>query len=294
MLKQLEPIEPAAKSATSDAAQFFRERGSRDPVKVAALIPPVDRKPLEIYTRPLPKLAEDSGSVTVLASLAVDSPVKNAPLPALAPPSVTGDSPWQEIALVKARAAAPAPAPAARPVQAVDLAGADATSVHLLQVTSQPSGARLFVVPPAVTPIPAAPAVGGDAATPTPDAAAPAPPPQPLQPACETPCNLRLAEDEHTLRLTLANYQDAQQTVQLNIDNQELLVSLSQLRGSVTIESATPADILVNGMPAGSPSPAELSLAPGLYRIGVDSAGKIEERMLNVKPGARLKLEFRP
>ena len=288
MLKQLEPIEPAAKSATSDAAQFFRDRGSRDPVKIAVLIPAVDRKPLEIYARPLPKLAEDPGSVTVLASLAVDSPVKNAPLPALAPPSVTGDSPWQEIALVKARAAAPAAAPAARPVQAVDLAGADAATAHLLQVTSQPSGARLFVVPS----VAAQPEVTD--ATPTPDAAPPPPPPQPLQPACETPCNLRLAEGEHTLRLTLTSYQDAQQTVQLNIDNQELMVPLSQLRGSVTVEAAMPADILVNGMPVGSQSTAELSLAPGLYRIGVNSGGKVEERLLNVKPGARLKLEFRP
>ena len=291
MLKQLEPIEPAAKSATSDAAQFFRDRGSRDPVKIAVLIPAVDRKPLEIYTRPLPKLAEDPGSVTVLASLAADSPVKNAPLPALAPPSVTGDSPWQEVALVKARAAAPAAAPAPRPVQAVDLSGADAAvASRLLQVTSQPSGARLFIVPPAASPTVA------DTATPISDAATPAPPPppQPLQPACETPCNVRLPEGEQTLRLTLANYQDAQQTVQLNIDNQELMVPLSQLRGSVMVESAAPADILVNGMPAGSQSPAELSLAPGLYRIGVNSSGKIEERLLNVKPGARLKLDFRP
>jgi hypothetical protein len=269
MLKQLEPIEPAAKSQASDAAQFFHDGGPREPVQIATLIPRVDRKPLEIYARPLPKLAEDAEPVVLLASFSVDSPQKNPTRPALAPPAVSGENPWQELASIKARAPAPASASVVRAPQIVDLAPADAISPHVLQVTSQPPGARVFLVTQQA-------------------------PDTPVQPTCETPCNVRLAEGEYSLRLALAGYQDAQQTVQLSSDIQDLSVPLSLQRGSVLVETPTPAEVLVNGMPAGTRSPSELSLVPGLYRIGANFGSKIDDRLLNVKPGARLKIEFRP
>ena len=265
MLKQLEPIEPAAKSSTSDAAQFFRERGPHEPVQIATMIPQVDRKPLEIYARPLPKLVDDPDPVVLLASLAADAPVKDAPLPALAPPSVPGENPWLELASIKTRVvpAAASVSPPRAP-QTVDLA-ADAAS-HVLQVTSQPAAARVFLASQTL--------------------------PNSTEPVCETPCNLRLAEDEYSIRVALSGYQDSEQTIQLTNDLQDLTVPLALLRGSVIVETPTPAALRVNGTPAGAQSPAELSLAPGLYRIGADFGTRTEERLLNVKPGARLRLEL--
>ncbi len=258
MLKQLEPIEPAAKASTSDAAQFFRDRGPREPVQIAALIPQVDRKPLEIYTRPLPKLVDDPGPVVLLASLAADAPVKDAPLPPLRPTLVPGESPWQELTSIKMRSSAATVTPS-RPPQAVDRAG-DGASPHVLQISSQPAGARVFV--------------SGQTLPSSSDA------------ACETPCNLRLAEGEYSIRVALAGYLESEQAIQLTSDIQDLAIPLTALRGSVIVETPAPVALLVNGIPAGAQSPAELSLVPGLYRIGAGA----EERLLNVKPGARLRL----
>ena len=39
-------------------------------------------------------------------------------------------------------------------------------------------------------------------------------------------------------------------------------------RGTVIVEAPTPAPITVNGVAAGGATPVEISLAPGLYRIG--------------------------
>jgi hypothetical protein len=264
MLKQLEPIEPAAKSSSSDAAQFFRDRGPREPVQIAALIPQVDRTPLEIYTRPLPKLVDDSSAVVLLASLAADAPVKDPSLPALPPPTVPGESPWQEISLMKLRAV-PATSTPTRTPQTVDKAG-DGPFPHVVQVNSQPAGGRVFVSSPAL--------------------------PVSTDPACETPCNLRLAEGEYSIRVALAGYAESLQTIQLTSDIPDLTVPLTAQRGSVIVETSIPAALLVNGTSAGAQSPAELSLAPGLYRIGANLGSRTEERLLNVKPGARLKLEL--
>ena len=266
MLKQLEPIEPAAKSSTSDAAQFFRERGPHEPVQIAAMIPPVDRKPLEIYARPLPKLIDDPDPVVLLASLTVVATITDAPLTVLPPPSVPGENPWSVLISIKTRAI-PAAASVAPPrtAQTVDLA-ADAAAPHVLQVTSQPAAARVFLASQTA--------------------------PNSTDPVCETPCTLRLTEGEYSIRVALAGYQDSMQTVQLTSDLQDLTVPLVLVRGSVIVETPTPAALQVNGTPVGAQSPAELSLAPGLYRIGAGFGSRTEERLLNVKPGARLKLDL--
>jgi len=51
--------------------------------------------------------------------------------------------------------------------------------------------------------------------------------------------------------------------------------------------------LLINGQPV-APAPGELALVPGLYRIGVDFGASKTERTITVKPGARLKLQFKP
>ncbi len=258
MLKELEPIEPAAKAASSDATQFFKDSGPREPVRIATMIPPVDRKPFEIYTRPLPKLVEDAEPVVLLASFAADRSADQAPamLPALPAPVIIGDHPWREI-----RSFSGMPAAAPRAVQNVDLA-ANAASRGILSITTEPVGARVFI---------------GEAAEPT----------------CETPCKAQLAEGTYAIRFSKVGFQDELRSVEMT-SSQDLAVPLTFLRGSVIVEAPLPATLKVNGTPVGAQTPAELSLAPGLYRISAELASGTRDQVLMIKPGARLRLEVRP
>jgi len=256
MLKELAAVEPAANATSSDAAQFFREPGPREPVRIASMIPPIDPKPLEIYMRPLPKLQEDNEPVVVLAAMAVDAPA-NVPLPALPNPSVAGDNPWREVTAAQPKPAAESP----RAVQAVDLSNGS-SEPRMLQVTSEPAGARVFLGT-------------------SPD------------PACQTPCNIRLVAGEYPLRLSLDGYREVQQNIDVHTDLQDVAVPMEVLRGSVLIQTSAPGSVKVNGTAVGAESsPVELSMAPGLYRIGADTGSAYRERLLTIKPGARLRLEL--
>jgi tetratricopeptide (TPR) repeat protein len=260
MLKELEPIEPAAKGPSSDASQFFHDPGPAEPVRIATLIPPVDRKPLELYARPLPKLVDDPEPVVLLASLAVEpSAADGRTLPPLAAPLIAGESPWRELAALSLKSAAPS---APRSLQIVDLAG-NSVPARLLQVSSEPAGARIFI------------------------SGAP-------DPTCEAPCNIRLAAGEYIVRLSLPGFEDVEQTVQVADEIQDLSVPLTLLRGNAIVETPAPATLKVNGTPLGTQSPAELSLAPGLYRIGADFGSTTSERFLLIKPGAHLRLRLHP
>lgn len=99
MLKELEPIEPAAKGASADARDFFRDAGSADPVYIADLLPRIDPSEMELLARPLPKLVSDAEPVVLLSALAAnaaDAP-QSAALPDLPTPRIPGESPWREI-----------------------------------------------------------------------------------------------------------------------------------------------------------------------------------------------------
>jgi hypothetical protein len=259
MLKELEPIEPAAKAPASDASQFFHDPGPGDPVRIAALLPLVDRKPFDLYTRPLPRLVDDSQPVVLLASLAVE--LTAAPLPPLSTPSIAGEYPWRELTALSLKGAAQA-SPAARALQTADLTG-NSASTRVLQVTSEPAGARIFI------------------------GSAP-------EPACETPCNIRVNAAEYAVRFALAGYLDAEQTIQITNEIQDLAVALTLSRGSVIVETPTPARLKVNGTLVETQSPTELSFAPGLYQIGADFGSTTSERFLMIKPGAHLHLQLHP
>jgi hypothetical protein len=243
---------------------FYRDRGSDQPVRIVDLIPRVNAGPLEIYSRALPKLVDDPVPVFLLAALSADvsaSP-QNLQLPALGAPAIAGDHPWSELeALLQQPALITGPKPP-RPVQAADLA-AGARTRRLLLVTSDPAGAQVFAAD------------------------------QPNS-ICETPCSVRIPDGTHSFRLTLAGYQDHQQNVKIAGMDAELTIPLSAMRGSVIVETQAPAALKVNGIPAMASSPAELSLLPGLYRIQVESGALARERLITVKPGARLRLQFQP
>jgi tetratricopeptide (TPR) repeat protein len=269
MLKELVAIEPAAGATSSDASQFFANPGTPEPVRIGDMIPRIDSAPLEIYLRPLPKLVEDPAPVVLLSSLSVDNPTGSAP-PSLPPPTppitLSGDNPWREAN----SSIAPAPA-ATRSIQTADVSSGS-PEARAFQVTSDPPGARVFIGTTSGT-------TSGDAVS------------TPADPSCETPCNLRVAPVDYTLRLSLPGYRDSVQTIQANPAASDVAVALEILRGSVLIDTTALASIKVNGTPLTAESaPVELSLAPGLYRIGADFGAGYRDRLLMVKAGARLHL----
>lgn len=262
MLKELEPIEPAAKASASGAKEFYHDPGTEQPVQIARLIPPIDTASLAIYQQPLPKLVNDPEPVRLLASFVEGAPETNPPLPALPSPSMAGDHPWSEIQSLTAPGSAQAAATTARPAETADLASG--ARVHRsIQVTTEPAGAQVFV------------GAGSN-------------------PACATPCTLQVGDGTHSVRLSLAGYEDEHQNVVVRGTDRQVQMELRPVRGAVVVVTGVPVPLLVNGTSIGAQSPAELSLLPGLYRIGAQFSGGVRERALMVKPGARLHLELQP
>jgi tetratricopeptide (TPR) repeat protein len=263
MLKELEPIEPAAKAAAPDAPGFFRDAGSTQPVVLADLIPRVDTTNMALLARPLPKLVQDSEPVVLLAYLAA-APDVSAPtvLPDLTAPRTAGENPWKEVQqLLATRPAEAVAAQSDHPAGTGDISRG--AKIHrTVQVKSQPAGARIFV---------------GDAA----------------EPVCETPCAIQAGAGTYQLRLSLAGYREEVREVRNAAKGAELEVPLELIRGSVLVE-APGATVKVNGTPLGGPTPVELALAPGLYRISAEFGSAARERMVNLKPGAKLRVELRP
>jgi hypothetical protein len=61
----------------------------------------------------------------------------------------------------------------------------------------------------------------------------------------------------------------------------------------VLVQTPGIALITVNGVAVQGSAPLELSLAPGLYRLGVQS-GEGREQFITVKPGVRLRVTLKP
>ena len=263
MLKELEPIEPGAKAA-ADAGEFFRDAGSPDPLFVSDLVPRIDTTAMEILARPLPRLVPDREPVVLLAALSAnpEEAAQGGALPPLRAPRVAGESPWRDLTQLRNTSPPPvqeAPAPLLpRALAIVDLTGG-APGYKSIKVTTQPAGAHVFV---------------GDAA----------------QPVCQTPCDVQAVPGNYSVRVSLPGYQEETRQVRIADSGEDLELPLKRARGNIIVEAPPAAILKVNGTAIANRPPVELSLLPGLYRIGADS----RERAITIKPGARLRLLLEP
>jgi hypothetical protein len=265
MLKELEPIEPGAKATSSDASQFFHDAGPAQPVRIFELVPPVNAGSMEVLARPLPALVQDPEPVLLLAALSANpaDAAQASALPSLAAPRIAGENPWRELSQLRgATLPAEAAKPQDRPVQTADIS-AGVRAHRLLQVTSEPSGARVF-------------------ASTSPDS------------VCQTPCDIQAALGSHTLRVSLPGYEDEIKVVRITAAKAELPLVLKPIRASVLVETSGPATLKVNDTTIANPAPVELALIPGLYRFTADFGATARDRTVNVKPGAKLHLTFQP
>jgi tetratricopeptide (TPR) repeat protein len=261
MLKELEPIEPAAKATSSDAGQFFRDAGPAQPVRISDLVPRVDAGSMEILVRPLPALVQDPEPVVLLAALSLNpaDAAQAGVLPVLAAPRIAGENPWRELSQLRgAMAPAVATKPQDHPAQTADIS-AGARTRHLVQVTSEPPGARVFASTSSES-------------------------------ICQTPCDIQAALGSHTLRVSLPGYEDEIKVMHTTAAKAELLLVLKPIRGSVLVETSGPATLKVNDTTIANPAPVELALIPGLYRVTADFGATARERTVNVRPGAKLQL----
>ena len=260
MLKELEPIEPGAKATGSDAAQFFRDAGSSKPVRIADLIPHVDTTAMEVLARPLPTLVQDPEPVVLLAALSANpaEAAQSAALPVLPAPRLPGENPWRELSQFSDAV----PAPAESQPETADLTHGGRTR-RLLQVTTQPAGARIFI---------------GD----TPD------------PVCQSPCTVQVAPGSYSVRMNLPGYDDEIKPVRITTAGTNLQFSLRAIRGNIIVQTSAPAELKLNDTALSVPAPVELSLIPGLYRISANFGSATRERLITIKPGARLRVELHP
>jgi serine/threonine protein kinase len=93
--------------------------------------------------------------------------------------------------------------------------------------------------------------------------------------ACTTPCKLEAAPGRHTIAFTLPGHQIEHRDVTVGAGPYELPAVILHAFNGVLMLSSTPpgASILINGRPVTETTPAQLSLAPGTYKIAVQKNG---------------------
>jgi len=259
MLKFLEPIEAAAKSTSNDGADLYKNAGSPDPVRIRPMLPAIDTTRAQILLRHLPRLVEDPGPVSLLESFSANATAGTAlPLPPLSPSRFSAENYWSELAEAarnKTVTTSVSEAPVLSTVDAMSGPGA----ARSLRITTEPAGARVFLD-------------------------------EQETPLCQTPCELRAAAGAHTVRLTMAKYDEITRSVRLTTQKTEVDETFRPMRGFLSLTYATPTSVKINGTPVLFQLPIELSLLPGLYRISTTAGQVTEDRLLTIRPGAHLKL----
>jgi len=105
--------------------------------------------------------------------------------------------------------------------------------------------------------------------------------------ACTTPCPLIAAPGHHTIAFTLPGYQIEHRDVTVGSESMELPAVILHAFNGVLMLSSTPpgASILVNGRPVPETTPAQLSLAPGSYKISVQKNGSQSVKTVEIHNG---------
>jgi hypothetical protein len=256
MLAFLEPVDAKAANVPANSS-FLRDPGPAEPVRLSPLLPQIDKQRMAILVRPLPRLIEDKDPVALLESFAADAPAGAQPmLPAIPASRFTVEGFWREL---NEQGRATSATPEAKEPALSSAVLAQSPGTRVLAISSTPAGARVFV---------------GAA----------------LESPCQTPCELRAAAGTYAIRAALPGYEEEIQAVRLISRRGEVNFTLKSVRGYVTLSTGTPAAVRLNATPLLASLPAQLALIPGLYRFTAQAAERTDERTLNVRAGARLKV----
>jgi hypothetical protein len=263
MLKQLEPIEPSAKASGSGAEEFFRDPGPVEPVRIADLVPVMDKARMEILARPLPRMVVDSTPVVLLESLAAERAPGTLPpaLPAASPARLSGDRPWSEIQqLVAASRAAMAATTAPESTRHSATVGSGRVK-RTLAIETAPPGAALYF---------------DDAA----------------EPVCLSPCDVQISPGTYNIKATAEGYEPQVSEVRVASAHSEVNLSLERVRGRLIIDAPATATLELNGRSLPVRAPVEIAVIPGLYRVAAVSGENRWEQGITVRPSARLRVSL--
>ena len=106
--------------------------------------------------------------------------------------------------------------------------------------------------------------------------------------ACTTPCALDAMPGRHTIAVTMPGYQAEHREVDVGSGPVELPAVVLRAPGGTLMLSSVPpgAAVLVNGKRITQTTPAQISLAPGSYKITVEKDGKQSTQTVEV--GAKI------
>jgi hypothetical protein len=99
----------------------------------------------------------------------------------------------------------------------------------LLQVTTQPACARIFI---------------GDT----------------TDPACQSPCTVQVGPGNYSVRVNLPGYEEETKPVRITTAGTSLQFPLRAIRGNLIVQTSAPAELKLNDTVLANQAPVELSL----------------------------------
>jgi hypothetical protein len=105
--------------------------------------------------------------------------------------------------------------------------------------------------------------------------------------SCITPCSLEAVPGTHTVAVSLAGHQTLRRTVEVAGSPITLEPVEFPAQGGTLMLTSVPsgAAVLVDGKRTSYTTPAQLSLPPGTYRIGIEYDGRIATQAFEVPAG---------
>ncbi len=104
---------------------------------------------------------------------------------------------------------------------------------------------------------------------------------------CRTPCTLDALSGRHSIAVVLPGYQVEHRELDVGSSPLEMPAIVLRAHGGTLLLTSVPsgATVLVDGQSTGKTTPAQLTLAPGSYRITVESEGRQVTQMVQVQGG---------
>ncbi|PWU01003.1 MAG: hypothetical protein C5B51_23825 [Terriglobia bacterium] len=105
--------------------------------------------------------------------------------------------------------------------------------------------------------------------------------------ACTTPCSLDATPGRHHVAITMPGYQIEHREVDIGSSAIEVPTIVLRAPGGTLMLTSVPrgASIAVNGQKRAEVTPAEITLAPGTYKITVEKDGKQSTQQVEVQNG---------
>ena len=104
---------------------------------------------------------------------------------------------------------------------------------------------------------------------------------------CQTPCSIEATPGRHGFAIRLAGYPEERREVVVGSGPIEIPAILFRAPAGTLMLTSVPsgATVLINGRPTGQNTPAQLSLAPGSYQIGIEKDGRQATQTVEIRNG---------